>query len=66
MTVLDTSVVIERVKKGEEIRGYVTAVTIAEFPPLLEHAKFHGEVLYPTREDVEGLLYLWVGAPGGI
>jgi len=31
----------------------VTAVTIAEFPPLLEYAKFHGEVLYPTREDVD-------------
>ena len=49
MTVLDTSVVIERVKKGEEIRGYVTAVTIAEFPPLLEYAKFREEVLYPHQ-----------------
>jgi len=53
LTVLDTSAVIERVKRGEEIREYVTAVTIAEFPPLLEYAKFHGEVLYPTREDVD-------------
>ena len=32
MTVLDTSVVIGRVKKGEEIHEYVTAVTMAELP----------------------------------
>lgn len=52
MTVLDTGIVIEHVKRGKEIREYVTAITVAEFPPLLKYRKFYGKVLYPTREDI--------------
>ena len=31
----------------------VTAVTLAEFPSLLEYSKFEGSVIYPTRSDLD-------------
>ncbi len=34
MVVLDTNVVIERVKNGEVIQENVTEVTLAEYPPI--------------------------------
>ena len=34
MVVLDTNIVIERVKNGEAIRENVTEVTLAEYPPI--------------------------------
>ena len=60
MTILDTSVVIERMRKGEEIHEYITAITLAEFPPLIEYMKFHGYVLYPTRDDIDLAIELQV------
>jgi len=41
MVVLDTSVAIEKVKKGEKIRESITAVTMVEFPKNLGVQALH-------------------------
>ncbi len=40
MVVLDTSVIIERVKRKEEIRENITAVTFVEYPKIVYYKKF--------------------------
>ncbi|RLG49838.1 MAG: hypothetical protein DRN96_08960 [Thermoproteota archaeon] len=51
MAILDTSVVIERVKRREEIREDVTAVTFVEYPKIVYYKKFHGRILSPDIAD---------------
>jgi predicted nucleic acid-binding protein len=36
-----------------EIDEGITIVTLVEFPSLLEYAKFQGNIIYPTRSDLE-------------
>jgi len=36
-----------------KIDDMVTVVTLAEFPSILEYAKFQGSVIYPTRDDMD-------------
>ena len=50
--VIHTSIVIERVKRNEEIRENITEVTIAEYPPIMDYKKFYGRVLIIERDDV--------------
>ena len=52
MSVIDTNVVIEKVKKNEEIYEDITEVTLAEYPPILEYQKFYGKVYTIERRDV--------------
>jgi len=52
MVVLDTNIVIERVKNGEVFQENVTEVTLAEYPPIIDYDKFHGKVLVIERRDV--------------
>ncbi len=52
MSVIDTNIVIERVKRGQEITENVTEVSIAEFPPVMDYKKFYGKVLIIERDDV--------------
>jgi len=52
MTAIDTNIVIERVKRDNEIRENITEVTIAEYPPIMDYKKFHGRVLIIERDDV--------------
>jgi len=52
MTVIDTSIVIEKVKRNSEIEENITEVTIAEYPPIMDYEKFHGKVLIIERDDV--------------
>lgn len=42
MVVLDTNVVIERIKKREEIKENITAVTFVEYPKIVYYKKFYG------------------------
>ncbi|WP_297470553.1 PIN domain-containing protein [Thermococcus sp.] len=51
MAVLDTNVVIERVRKREEIPEDITGVTFVEFPQIVRYSKFSGNVLFPTLDD---------------
>jgi len=51
MVILDTSVIIDRVKRGEEIRENITGVTFVEYPAIVRYKKFYGNVLFPTVDD---------------
>lgn len=51
MAVLDTNVVIERIKRREEIRENTTAVTFVEYPKIVYYKKFYGKILFPDVED---------------
>ncbi|MDH5686560.1 MAG: type II toxin-antitoxin system VapC family toxin [Candidatus Bathyarchaeota archaeon] len=51
MVVLDTGVVLDRVKLKKEVPENVTVVSVVEWPPLLKYAKFRGKVYYPRLED---------------
>jgi len=51
LTIYDTSVVINKAKKGERIDGDVTAITLIEYPRTIYYKKFKGNVKSPTRED---------------
>ena len=53
MTILDTSILIEKVRRREEIREDITVVSIVEFPQILAYRKFSGRIIYPTPEDYE-------------
>lgn len=52
MSVIDTSIVIERVKSDIKILENITEVTLVEYPPLTEYIKFHGKILPIERKDV--------------
>lgn len=52
MAVIDTNLVIEKVRKNEDIKENVTEVTIAEFPPIMDYKKFYGKVLIVERDDI--------------
>ncbi len=51
MPVLDTSVVIERICKSEEIRENITEITVLEYP-ILEYQKFYGRIHFLKRSDL--------------
>jgi len=53
MTVLDTCIVMNRIKGKAEIREDITVVTMVEFPPILRYSKFSGRVIYPVQGDYE-------------
>ncbi|RLG75556.1 MAG: hypothetical protein DRO14_04470 [Thermoprotei archaeon] len=47
--IYDTSVVIEAVAKNrQKIQGYVSILTVVEYPPALSYAS---KVLYPEKRD---------------
>ena len=58
MGIIDTSPVMERVSEGKAINENVSIITLIEYPMLLEYEKFHGEILYPDREDLRLALEL--------
>ena len=51
MTIYDTSVVIDRARKGERIDSDITAITLVEYPRIIYYKKFEGNVRFPIRED---------------
>lgn len=51
MVVLDTSVILDRIKGKSEIQENVTAVSVIECPLILKYVKFKGKVYYPKLED---------------
>ena len=52
MSVIGTNVIIERLKKNEEIYESITEVSLVEYPPVLEYQKFFGKVLVIDRKDI--------------
>jgi len=53
LTILDTSILIEKVRRREEIKEDITVVSIVEFPQILAYRKFSGRIIYPMPEDYE-------------
>jgi len=51
LVVLDTGVVLDRVRRKQGISENVTVVSVVEWPPLLRYAGFEGKVYYPRLED---------------
>ena len=51
MVVLDTNVIIDRIKGKANIQENVTAISVIEFPLTLKYVKFKGKVYYPKLED---------------
>jgi predicted nucleic acid-binding protein len=51
LTLLDTSVVIDRVKSREHIKEDITAVTFVEYPRIIYYKHFYGGIVFPIRDD---------------
>ena len=51
MTMYDTSVVIDKARKGEPIDGDITAITLIEYPKIIYYRKFKGNIEFPVGED---------------
>jgi len=52
MTTIDTHIVIEKYRKGEEIRENITEITLIEFPPILAYRLFRGKIHVLERKEV--------------
>ena len=55
MPVLDTSVLIDKIRKNEEILENITEITVLEYPPVLKYPKFRGKIYYliPKKTRLE-------------
>ena len=49
--ILDTALVIDRVRSRELIDESITVVTLIEFPQILEYKGFIGDILFPSIKD---------------
>lgn len=49
--ILDTSVIIEKVKNREVIKENITSVSLIEYPPIKDYEKFRGRVFFFNEED---------------
>ena len=52
MPVLDTSVLIDKIKRNEEIHENITEISVLEYPPILKYQKFYGRIYYLKRLDL--------------
>lgn len=53
MTVIDTSLLSDRISEGKVIDENVCLISIIEYPPLLEYPRFEGKVLLAELQDFE-------------
>jgi len=51
MTILDTSVVIDKVKPREPIKEDITVVILVEYPRIIYYKHFYGGIIFPIRQD---------------
>jgi len=51
LVVLDTNVILDRIKGKSNIQENVTVVSVIEFPLILKYVKFKGKVYYAKLED---------------
>jgi len=49
--ILDTSIVIDKVKDKEEIFDNITIITLIEYPPIKNYKKFYGKIYYISYEE---------------
>lgn len=53
MTVIDTSLLIEKISEGKQIDQKISMISVIEHPGILDYARFHGNVVYPDLADFE-------------
>ncbi len=51
MTILDTSIVIDRVRQREPITEDITVVTLVEYPRIIYYKRFQGGIIFPIEQD---------------
>jgi len=51
--ILDTNIVIRRIKSHKPIVENITIVTVIEYPFVLSYSGFRGNVYFPSYEDYE-------------
>ncbi|MEB3778925.1 MAG: type II toxin-antitoxin system VapC family toxin [Desulfurococcales archaeon] len=51
MTILDTSIVIDRVRGRKPIVEDITVVTLVEYPRIVYYKHFRGNVIFPVEQD---------------
>ena len=51
MTILDTSIVIDRIREKKSIQEDITAVTLVEYPRIIFYKHFYGGIIFPIRDD---------------
>ncbi len=51
MTILDTSIVINRIREKKSIQEDITAVTLVEYPRTIFYKHFCGGIIFPIRDD---------------
>ncbi|RLI76365.1 DNA-binding protein [Archaeoglobales archaeon] len=52
MPVLDTNVLIDKIRRSEKINENITEITVLEYPPILKYSKFYGRIYYLKRTDL--------------
>lgn len=50
MAILDTSIIIDKLKNNEQISDNITEVSVIEYPPILSYAKFSGKDIFDPKE----------------
>lgn len=53
MSIIDTSLAIDRVAEGKAIREGITVITAMEYPLILEYKNFYGRIIYPEKKDLD-------------
>jgi predicted nucleic acid-binding protein len=51
LTILDTSIVIDRVRERKPINEDITAVTLVEYPRIIYYKLFNGDIIFPIEQD---------------
>jgi len=51
LTILDTSIVIDRIREKKSIQEDITAVTLVEYPRIIFYKHFYGGIIFPIRDD---------------
>jgi hypothetical protein len=49
LAILDTSIIIDKLKNNEQISDNITEVSVIEYPPTLSYAKFSGKIFLIQR-----------------
>jgi predicted nucleic acid-binding protein len=71
LAILDTSIIIDKLKNNEQISDNITEVSVIEYPPILSYTKFSGKIFLIQRKDILLTLELQIklrktGKPKGL
>jgi predicted nucleic acid-binding protein len=51
MSIIDTSLLIDKVSEGKEVRENISVMSAIEYPMVLEYKKFYGKVLDCEKQE---------------